>query len=207
MTGMPDSTILATAGTAGTPPSSLTAWTPASFMNRIAVARAWSAPSWYEPNGRSPMTRARLVDRTTARASGMSSSTVTGTVSACAKTLLAAESPTSSTGTPAWSKISAVYMSYEVSIGQRSPRSLATCRSRIVTRRENCPPYSGAVSLVMRCLLVVSRPSDGSPDTLDPPTPSAPRAQADDTRPSTPTVADGLPAQALTWPRFSRHRP
>src|ERR687898_1234928 len=79
-------------------------------------------------------------------------------------------------------------------MGQRSPRSLATCRSRIVTRRENCPPYSGAVSLVMRCLLVVSRPSDGSPDTLDPPTPRALCAQVDDTRRWTPRGVDGLPA-------------
>src|SRR5215204_676190 len=83
-------------------------------------------------------------------------------------------------------------------MGQRSPRSLPTCRSRIVTRRENCPPYSGAVSLVMRFLLVVSRPLDGSPDTLDPPTPRALCAQMDDTRPSTRTVTDRLPARGTS---------
>ena len=53
---------------------------PPSFMNRTAVRSAWVGPSSYEPNGRSPTTRARWVERTTARTSGSSSSTVTGRV-------------------------------------------------------------------------------------------------------------------------------
>ncbi len=51
---------------------------------------------------------ARLVPRTTAAVSGIRSSTVTGIVVSWPKTTLAAESPTSSTGMPAWSKIPAV---------------------------------------------------------------------------------------------------
>ena len=49
-------------------------------MNRMAVSRACDGPSSYEPKGRSPITNARLVDLTTARTSGSSSSTVTGRV-------------------------------------------------------------------------------------------------------------------------------
>src|SRR4051794_11363350 len=42
---------------------------------------------------------------------------------------------------PASSKSAAVSMSYDVSIAQRSPRSLAVCRSRMVIRRFTMPPY------------------------------------------------------------------
>ena len=62
------------------PPSSLTACAPVSFMNLIAVAIAVSTETWYEPNGRSATTRARVVPRTTAAVSGIRSSTVTGIV-------------------------------------------------------------------------------------------------------------------------------
>ena len=51
---------------------------------------------------------ARLVPRTTAAVSGMSSSRVTGIVVSCPKTTIPAESPTSSTGMPASSKTCAV---------------------------------------------------------------------------------------------------
>ena len=77
---MPADTSLRIWSTTRTPPSSLTAWLPASFMNRVAVASAWLGPSSYEPKGRSAITRARRVLRTTARASGISSSTVIGSV-------------------------------------------------------------------------------------------------------------------------------
>ena len=63
-----------------TPPSNFTAWQPPSFMKRMEVSSAWEGPSSYEPKGRSPTTNARRVDRTTARTSGSSSSTVTGRV-------------------------------------------------------------------------------------------------------------------------------
>jgi hypothetical protein len=59
----------------------------------------------------SPMTSARLVDRTTARTRGSSSSTVIGSVVSWPKTLFDAESPTSSAAMPASSKIWAVYWS------------------------------------------------------------------------------------------------
>src|SRR4051794_26529412 len=87
------------------------------------------------------MTSARVVDRATARTSGTMSSTVTGTVVSYPRTLLPAESPTSSAGTPTSSKSAAVSMSYDVSIAHFSPRSLADCRSRTVMRRLTTPPY------------------------------------------------------------------
>src|SRR3954469_25081828 len=87
------------------------------------------------------MTSARVVDRATARTSGTMSSTVTGTVVSYPRTLLPAESPTSSAGTPTSSKSAAVSMSYDVSIAHFSPRSLADCRSRTVMRRLTIPPY------------------------------------------------------------------
>ena len=46
-------------------------------MNRTAVSSARSGPASYEPKGMSATTSARLVDRTTVRTSGSSSSTVT----------------------------------------------------------------------------------------------------------------------------------
>jgi len=83
---------------------------------------------------------ARRVPRTTAAVSGISSSTVTGSVVSWPKTTMPAESPTSSTGMPASSKTRAVRASYEVSIGHFSPRALAATRSRTVTRRVALPP-------------------------------------------------------------------
>ena len=80
ITGIPAPVSAAIWGAQRRPPSSFTAWQPPSFMNRTAVRSAWVGPSSYEPNGRSPTTSAYLVARTTARTSGSSSSTVTGTV-------------------------------------------------------------------------------------------------------------------------------
>ncbi|MNR53885.1 hypothetical protein D3C85_1739720 [compost metagenome] len=57
------------------------------------------------------MTSGRRVQRLTARTSGINSSTVTGSRLSLPNTLLDAESPISSTGIPASSKIAAVYMS------------------------------------------------------------------------------------------------
>ena len=79
ITGMPAPTIAATCGATRAPPSSLTACAPLSFMNRTAVPTACAGLASYEPKGRSATTRARLVARTTARASGSSSSTATPT--------------------------------------------------------------------------------------------------------------------------------
>ena len=69
--------IAATCGATAAPPSSFTACAPVSFMNRTAVSSARSGPASYEPKGMSATTSARLVDRTTVRTSGSSSSTVT----------------------------------------------------------------------------------------------------------------------------------
>ena len=80
MTGMPAFASASTCGSIGAPPSSLTACAPPSFMKVAAVSSAWAGEAWYEPNGRSAMTRARGAPRTTARTSGTSSSTVTGRV-------------------------------------------------------------------------------------------------------------------------------
>ena len=80
ITGIPALTSLRTWSMTRTPPSSFTACAPASFMKRVAVASAWLGPSSYEPKGRSATTSARRVLRTTARASGISSSTVIGRV-------------------------------------------------------------------------------------------------------------------------------
>ena len=76
ITGMPACTIRLICLALRSPPSSLTAWQPVSFMNRIAEASASSGPFSYEPNGRSaiderpadpvrhsPGERDQLVDR------------------------------------------------------------------------------------------------------------------------------------------------
>lgn len=80
MTGMPDWTISSVWCSERSPPSSFTAPTPASLTRRVALRRACTAPSWYDPNGMSPMTSARLVPRTTAADSMVIWSIVTGTV-------------------------------------------------------------------------------------------------------------------------------
>lgn len=80
MTGIPAWTSSSVCGSERAPPSSLTAPTPASLTSRVALRRAWTGPSWYEPKGRSPTTRARLVPRTTAAERIVISSSVTGTV-------------------------------------------------------------------------------------------------------------------------------
>ena len=77
----------------------------------MPVASAASGPDSYDPNGKSATTIAREVDLTTARASGINSSTVTGIVFSSPRKLLPAESPTNRTGIWASSKISAVICS------------------------------------------------------------------------------------------------
>ncbi len=94
-----------------TPPSSLTACAPVSFMNRKAVWSASSVPVSYEPNGMSAMTNARCTAPATARVKGIRSSIDTGIVVSYPKTLFPAESPTSRKSMPALSKIAAVSMS------------------------------------------------------------------------------------------------
>lgn len=80
ITGTPASTSSSMAWALRSPPSSLTAPTPASFISRAALRSACAGDSWYEPNGMSPMTSARLVPRTTAADSIVIWSMVTGTV-------------------------------------------------------------------------------------------------------------------------------
>lgn len=108
ITGMPDSTRSRIWSYDRSPPSSLTAPTPASLISRVAERRAWTGPSWYEPKGRSATIRAREVPRTTAADSMVISSMVTGTVDSYPSATLPAESPTSRTGIPASSKTDAV---------------------------------------------------------------------------------------------------
>src|SRR5690349_9076850 len=155
---MPAATSSSTCCSTRWPPSILTACAPDSFRNRVAAASACCGEPWYEPNGRSATTSARRVPLTTAAVSGMSSSRVTGIVLSCPYTTMDAESPTSSTGMPASSKTRAVSASYAVSIGHFSPRALAAARSRTVTRRPACPPYSasrgwGSPWFPVRCLV------------------------------------------------------
>lgn len=140
ITGMPACTIVSVCGSDRSPPSSLTAPTPASLTSRVALRSACTGPSWYDPKVRSPTISARLVPRTTAAASIVMWSIVTGTVLSKPRWQLPIESPTSSTGMPASSKTDAVIASYAVSMGHRSPRSLARARSRTVTRRVPVPP-------------------------------------------------------------------
>ena len=80
MTGMPADTIRRICSAERTPPSSLTACAPVSFMNRNAVWSASSGPVSYDPNGMSATTNARCTAPATARVSGISSSIETGSV-------------------------------------------------------------------------------------------------------------------------------
>jgi len=110
------------------PPSNFTASAPVAFMTRTADSSACCGPASYEPNGRSTTTNARVAAPATARAGGIMSSIVTGSVVACPCIVFPIESPTSSMSTPASSKIRAVTASYAVSIVSRSPRSFAARR-------------------------------------------------------------------------------
>ena len=80
ITGMPARTMRSIISALRSPPSSFTAWAPASFMNRSAVCSASSGPTSYEPKGMSATTSARRTEWATARHSGSSSSVVTGSV-------------------------------------------------------------------------------------------------------------------------------
>ena len=77
-------------------------------MNRCAVATACSSDTSYEPNGRSATSSGVLSPRRTAAVSMSISSTVTGTVLSYPRTVIAAESPTSTMSTPAASAICAL---------------------------------------------------------------------------------------------------
>ena len=101
MTGIPAPTRASTRESVGPAPSILTASAPASFTNRIAFRTASSSETWNEPNGMSATTRARATPRVTAPVSMSISSTVTGTVESWPRTVIAAESPTRTTSTPA----------------------------------------------------------------------------------------------------------
>ena len=74
----------------------------------MEVCKACSGDCSNEPNGRSATTSALFVALTTARESEIISSTVTEIVFSAPKKLLPALSPTSKTGIPACSNISAV---------------------------------------------------------------------------------------------------
>ena len=70
-------------------------------MKRCALWMASSFEASYEPNGMSPIISGVLSPRRTAWASMSSSSSVTGTVEGYPSTVIAPESPTSTTSTPA----------------------------------------------------------------------------------------------------------
>ncbi len=101
ITGMPAPTIARTRESIGPAPSSLTASAPASLTNRIAFSSAVSSETWKEPKGMSAMTRGRRAPRVTARVRISISSTVAGTVESWPRTVIAAESPTRISSTPA----------------------------------------------------------------------------------------------------------
>ena len=109
MTGIPADVNFSTV--ARWAPSNFTAIAPASLKNRVDVASACSGEVSYDPKGRSATTIARLDPRTTARVSGIKSSTVTAMVFSSPRKLFPALSPTSSTGMPASSNIDAVICS------------------------------------------------------------------------------------------------
>ena len=101
ITGTPAPTIACTRESVGPAPSSLTASAPASLTKRTAFSTADSSEAWKEPNGMSAITSGRFAPRTTARVSISSSSIVTGTVDSFPSTTIPAESPTSTSSTPA----------------------------------------------------------------------------------------------------------
>ena len=101
MTGIPAPTIARTRSASGPAPSSFTASIPASLTKRTAFRTASSSDTWYEPNGRSPMTSGRRAPRAHARASISISSIVAGTVESRPSTVIAAESPTRTMSIPA----------------------------------------------------------------------------------------------------------
>ena len=111
MTGMPASVSVATTSTMRPPPSSFTAFAPASLRKRVAVRSAWVGPSWYEPNGRSATTIDVEAPRAVARVWCSISSTVTGTVESRPSTTMPRLSPTSSSGMPASSATTALSVS------------------------------------------------------------------------------------------------
>ena len=108
ITGIPALINAFICGVTFAPPSIFTACTPASLKKRMEVCKACSGDCSNEPNGRSATTSARFVALTTARDSEIISSTVTEIVFSAPKKLLPALSPTSNTGIPACSNISAV---------------------------------------------------------------------------------------------------
>jgi hypothetical protein len=101
MTGIPASTIAFARSTEVPPRSIFTASQPASLMKRCALRIASSFEASYDPNGRSPIMSGVSRPRRTAWASMSSSSVVTGTVDGWPSTVMAPESPTRTTSTPA----------------------------------------------------------------------------------------------------------
>ena len=102
---MPAPTIAWARESIGPAPSSFTASAPASLTKRTAFSTAASSETWNEPKGMSAMTSGRLAPRVTARVSSSISSIVAGTVESWPSTTMAAESPTSTSSTPASSAI------------------------------------------------------------------------------------------------------
>ncbi|GGY13916.1 hypothetical protein GCM10010358_77680 [Streptomyces minutiscleroticus] len=95
-------------------------------MNRTAARKHRSADASYEPNGRSAITNALRAAPDTARTSGSSSPTVTGSDDVFPKILFDAESLISSTGIPTSPNVAVTYMPYTVSIAHFSPRSFTS---------------------------------------------------------------------------------
>ena len=90
------------------PPSSFTPCPPLSFMMRMAERSASDELPWYEPKGMSTTTKARFTARTTLWAWYIIWSRVMGRVVSWPAITFDAESPTSSTSTPAPSRIWAI---------------------------------------------------------------------------------------------------
>ena len=101
MTGIPAPTSARARSTEVPPRSIFTASQPASLTNRCALLMASSLEASYDPNGMSPIISGVVSPRRTAWASMSSSSSVTGTVDGYPSTVIAPESPTSTTSTPA----------------------------------------------------------------------------------------------------------
>ena len=101
ITDTPASTIACTRESIAPAPSSFTASAAASLAKRTAFSTAASSETWKEPNGMSATTSGRRAPRVVARVSISISSIVAGTVESWPRTVIAAESPTRISSTPA----------------------------------------------------------------------------------------------------------
>ncbi len=101
ITGMSAARIASTAGRMRLPPSTLTAAAPASARKRPAFSTARPGSTWYERNGMSPTTTARLQARATARVWRTIVSIVAESVFGSPYTVISTESPASRMSMPA----------------------------------------------------------------------------------------------------------